>query len=114
MVGHWMGSIYGISGRRSDIRLSLGPDFRYEWMERFHNGQGQAEVGRWTTVEGETVLSLQPDLTTDRPRRWWVLAVTTCEDANTLLVLRQVILASRNLPILFYRVHCDGRGYGST
>jgi hypothetical protein len=29
------------------------------------------------------------------------------------MVLRWVALASRNLPVLFYRVHCDGRGYGT-
>jgi len=37
----------------------------------------------------------------------------SCEDSNVLLVLREAILASRNLPILFYRVHCNGRGYGT-
>jgi len=42
-----------------------------------------------------------------------VLSVRTCEDSNCILALRLVALASRNLPVLFYRVHCEGRGYGT-
>jgi hypothetical protein len=44
---------------------------------------------------------------------WAVLSVTGCEASNVLLVLREAILASRNLPILFYRVHCNDRDYGT-
>jgi hypothetical protein len=60
-------------------------------------------------------LRLMPDEPyKDRSSEWWVLAVHTCEKSNLLLVLRQVILASRNLPILFYRVHTDQeRAYGT-
>jgi hypothetical protein len=42
-----------------------------------------------------------------------VLAVHTCEHSNVLLVLRHAVLASRNLPILFYRVHGNDRTYGT-
>lgn len=42
-----------------------------------------------------------------------MLSVATCEETNVLLVLREVILASRNLPIVLSRVHCNGRAYGT-
>jgi hypothetical protein len=116
MVGDWMGSIYGSNGSRLDIRLFIDHDSRYEWTERAEPGHSSQQVGRWTLDEGETVIRFQPDATDNlspQSRSWSILSVTTCEDANTLLVLREAILASRNLPILFYRVHCDGRGYGT-
>lgn len=113
MIGDWMGTYYPTTGQRCDIRLFLDHDGRYEWKSRFDNNQERREFGRWTTEEGETVISLQPDSTDDRPRRWRVLSVTTCEESNILLVLRPIVLATPKLPILFYRVHCDGRGYGT-
>jgi hypothetical protein len=42
--------------------------------------------------------------------RWRIHDVTGLEHANTLLVLRESILASRNLPILLYRVHLRPNG----
>jgi hypothetical protein len=118
MIGDWMGSIYDVGGRRHDIRLFIDHDGRYERTVRSGSAGVQSvderrEVGCWTAADGEDVLRLQPDAADGQPSRWWVLSVTTCEDSNVLLVLREVILASRNLPILFYRVHCDGRGYGT-
>jgi hypothetical protein len=41
----------------------------------------------------------------DRPQLWRVLQVEGMEGANTVMVLRWVALASRNLPVQFYRVH---------
>jgi hypothetical protein len=71
--------------------------------------------GRWEYGEAENVLHLKPESPDDSNREfraWRVLSVNGCEESNVLLVLRQAILASRNLPILFYRVHCNDRGYG--
>jgi hypothetical protein len=36
---------------------------------------------------------------------WRVLQIVGLEGANTFMVLRWVALASRNLPVLFFRVH---------
>lgn len=62
------------------------------------------------------MLRLGPDTPDDTDRMsssWWVLSIHSCEGSNCILVLRWVALASRNLPVLFYRVHCDGRGDGT-
>jgi hypothetical protein len=45
---------------------------------------------------------------------WSILSVADCEESNVLLVLREIVLGSRNLPIVLSRVHCNGRGYGSS
>jgi len=105
MMGDWMGSNYGSSGKRYDIQFRIDPNGRYLWAVRCENDQERSETGRWTTEQNDAVLKLQPDSVADRPRLWRVLTVSTCEDANTLLVLREVAFESRNLPILFYRVH---------
>jgi hypothetical protein len=116
MIGDWMGSIYDVGGRRWDHHLFLDHDGRYERVVRREPDYERRDAGRWEYQEAEQLLRLEPDTPDESGRApgvWRVLAVTTCEDSNVLLVLREVILASRNLPILFYRVHCNGRGYGS-
>ncbi|MBX7104591.1 MAG: hypothetical protein K1X57_10955 [Gemmataceae bacterium] len=116
MVGDWMGSQYDVGGRRYDYRLFLDHDGRYEWTVRREPGYEEKVTGRWFHEEAEGVLRLESDTPDDTGRMlssWWVLSVRTCEDSNCILVLRRVALASRNLPVLFYRVHCDGRGYGT-
>jgi len=108
MLGDWMGSQYDMGGHRWDYHLFLDDDGRYEWMERGESDYERRDAGRWEYDEAESVLrSEMADESGPICRAWWVLSVTTCEDSNVLLVLREVILASRNLPILFYR--CSGR-----
>ena len=111
-----MGSIYSVGGQRCDWRLFLDHDGRYEravWQEPDYQ---RRDSGQWEYSEAEKVLRLISDSPEDSDRTsggWWVRSVTTCETSNVLLVLREVMLASRNLPILLYRVHCNGRGYGT-
>ena len=74
------------------------------------------DTGRWSYNEAENLLLLEydsPDEFEKTSDGWRVLAVKGCEDSNVLLVLRAAILASRNLPIVFYRVHCNKRAYGT-
>jgi hypothetical protein len=111
-----MGSIYGVGGQRCDWCLFLDHDGRYERTLRREPDYERRDTGRWEYDNAEKVLRLVSDTPDEDDRTsggWRVLSVTTCEDSNVLLVLREVILASRNLPILLYRVHCNGRGYGS-
>jgi hypothetical protein len=111
-----MGSIYSISGDRIDYHLFLDHDGRYQRTVRRQPDYERADVGQWEYQEADGVLRLEsdtPDEFGQTVNDWWVLSVRTCEESNVLLVLRQVILASRNLPILFYRVHGSGRGYGT-
>jgi hypothetical protein len=110
-----MGSEYDAGGRRYDYHLFLNHDGRYERTVRREPDYEQRDTGRWSHDEDEGVLLLEldtPDKSNQTSSRWWVLSVTTCEDSNCLMVLRWIALASRNLPVLFYRVHCNDRGYG--
>jgi hypothetical protein len=105
-----------MGGRRYDWRLFLDHDGRYERTIGKEPDYERRDKGRWEYEEVQGVLQLvsdTPNENDDMCNRWWVLSVTTCEDSNVLLVLREVVLASRNLPILLYRVHGNGRGYGT-
>ncbi len=117
MVGDWKGSTYDVGGRRGDFHLFLDHDGRYERTVRREPDFELRDNGKWKYHEADNLLELEPELPNDSNkefRGWRVLSVNGCEDSNVLpLVLRQVILASRNLPILFYRVHNNDRGYGT-
>jgi hypothetical protein len=116
MIGDWMGSMYGVGGERVDWHLFLDHDGRYERTVRAEPDRERCDFGRWEYDEPNNTLRLTwevPDQFNRRSESWSVLAVTTCEDSNVLLVLRAAVLASRNLPILLYRVHGNGRAYGT-
>lgn len=116
MIGDWMGSQYDIEGRRIDYRLFLDHDGRYERTVHHDPDYERRETGRWFHDIADGVLRLESDTPDESGRTsasWWVLSIRTCEESNCILVLRWAALASRNLPVLFYRVHCDGRGYGT-
>jgi hypothetical protein len=89
----------------------VGMNGRFDWS-RTTSG----ETGCWVYDEAARVLRLESD-TPDEPDstsvNWAVLSVVGCEESNVLLVLREVILAGRNLPVLLSRVHHNGRGYGT-
>lgn len=106
--GHWMGSIFSTRGKRWDWDLVLELDGAYVRRETDSTGADQTEKGKWTYEPEHKRISFAPDGADCKASFWSVLDVTTCEDANTLLVLRARIFASRNLPILLYRVHLEG------
>ena len=111
-VGDWMGSAYTAGGRRIDYRLFLEPNGTFERSTCQEPDAERVDRGRWDHKEGEEVMRLESELPDEFDRissDYWVLSVTTCEDSNCLMVLRWVALASRNLPILFYRVHLENR-----
>jgi hypothetical protein len=116
VVGVWMGSLYSAAGRRWDLVLFLDHDGRYERTIRMEPDYERRDAGRWEYAEADRVLRLVSDTPDDSDRSsggWQVLSVATCEESNVLLVLREVVLASRNLPVVLSRVHCNGRGYGT-
>jgi hypothetical protein len=116
VIGDWKGSIFGANGSRSDYHLFLDHNCRYERIVRRELDYERWDVGCWEYDEIEKVLQLRSDTPDEFNRTsemWSVLSVSSCEDSNVLMELREIILASRNLPILFYRVHCNGRGYGT-
>lgn len=114
-VGDWMGSVYDIGGRRLDYHLFLNHDGRFEREVHCGSSFELIDRGNWLENENEKLLSLESESLEElhmQQNQWRVLSVTSCEDSNAMLVLREAILGSRNLPIIFYRVHCNGRGYG--
>jgi hypothetical protein len=116
VIGDWVGSLYSMGGDRWDWRLSLFRNGSYErtaaWAhERESAGPPKSiisERGTWSIEENHSVLVLAP--ADGAMSHWGIRDVTGCERANTLLVLREAILASRNLPILLYRVHLNPKG----
>jgi hypothetical protein len=113
-IGDWMASAYSVGGNRYDFRLFLNPDGTYERVVRHEPGNERIDRGRWYHKDGDETLRLESETPDDNDlisSLWWVLSVKTCEDSNCLMVLRWVALASRNLPLLFYRVHLPGRWY---
>jgi hypothetical protein len=112
--GDWMASSYGPSGKRYDYHLFLNIDGTYERRVRREPDFERADRGRWFHKEGDDTLRMESENPDDQDRissTWWVLSVKTCEDSNCLMVLQWAALASRNLPILFYRVYLAGRWY---
>ena len=114
-VGDWVASTYDSHGRRSDVRLFLNPDGTYQQTTGRQEGHVREDHGRWHHDDGESALRLAP--ATTRPdelvgaTNWEILSVTTCGDSNCLMVLRRIALASRNLPVVYYRIHLPGRWY---
>ena len=116
MIGDWMGSSYASTGVRWDFHLFLDHDGHYERTICCAPEFELQDKGTWQYHEQDKLLALQPDIrdmSHNQLTRWRVLSVNGCEDSNVLLVLREAILASRNLPITLYRVHCNDRGYGT-
>jgi hypothetical protein len=111
-VGDWMASAYTTNGRRIDYRLFLDPDGTFERRTRMEPDDERVDRGIWRHQAEEEVMRLEshtPDPFDGISSLYWVLSVKTCEESNCLMVLRWAALASRNLPILFYRVHLPGR-----
>lgn len=103
VIGDWMGTLYGMDGRRCDWKLSLWRSGAYCRSIHASDQLAKAERGQWSTEEDRAVLALMPE--SGEPSRWAIRDVTGYEFANTLLVLRPLILGSRVLPILLYRIH---------
>ena len=116
VVGDWKGSLYSTGGRRWDLFLFLDHDGRYERTVHMEPDFERRDVGHWEYDEAARTLRLASDTPDSSDRMsggWSVLSVSGCEDSNVLLVLREIVLASRNLPVVLSRVHCNGRGYGT-
>ena len=95
----------------------LDHDGHYERTVRRDPDYEQKDIGRWFHDESQGVLRLESDTPDDTDRMsssWWVLSVRTCEDSN-----RHPGPSVGGLGELdfcrscSYRVHCDGRGYGT-
>jgi hypothetical protein len=115
LIGDWAGSLYDVGGCRWDYSLFLDRDGRYERVERSESGFEKHDAGRWKYVQEQGVLRLESDVSdasSETSGDWAILSINDF-DSNVVLILREVVLGSRILPILFYRVHGRGRGYGT-
>ncbi len=111
LVGEWMASTYSIGGVRWDHALCLSPDGTYQRTIGRQPSASSMDRGTWEHDKAENVLRLMPNRSggSDQSSLWWILNIAGWEGVNTILILREAILASRNLPILFYRVYPDTR-----
>jgi len=100
-----MGALYSMSGDRYEWTLSIQTDGTYRLVVESSGQPPENESGTWSTSAKEDVLTFSPDGDSTEPHHWSIKDITQCERANTLLVLRRLIVASRNLPIVLYRVH---------
>ena len=102
--GDWMGAFYWMGGERTEWTLHISDSGHYKRVLVRDGSEPEHESGTWVYDSEQDVLTFDPDGDGDS-HAWAVQDVTRCERANTLLVLRRSILASRNLPIVLYRVH---------
>jgi hypothetical protein len=113
LVGDWMASAYLPDGLHIDHALSLQPDGTFVWRT-VHEGRGEhTSRGTWRHDPGERVLYCEPSeprllYGPGRPQLWRELQIPGLEGSNACMLLRWVALASRNLPVLFFRVHPGG------
>jgi hypothetical protein len=106
LVGDWMATIYGVAGQRADWFLSLRPSGEFHRSVRWEGGE-RVDRGSWFHDEEARVLRLESEEGGEPTTNWAILEIRGLEGANTLLLLREVVLASRNLPLLFSRVHVE-------
>jgi len=112
-IGYWMATIYSGTGRREDHRLFLKEDGTFKRWTRQEPFEGRFDRGQWEHRKeaGDESILLKSETPNDLERArnaYHVLTVNTCESSNCLMVLRWAGLGSRNLPILYYRVHYHG------
>lgn len=106
VTGQWAGSSYATGGARVDHVLFLSPAGTFGWF--IDDGAHRwLHVGKWRHDAEQDVLVLTSadDMGNPIEASWSIHYVSGLQDANTILVLRWVGLASRNLPILFQRTH---------
>jgi len=82
-----------------DFRLSLREDGRYD-----REFDGVSDQGQWQLDEAEKAISFH-SADPEHSDAYWIMQLHGAENASTLLILCLARIVSRNLPILFYRVH---------
>jgi len=103
IVGDWIGSLYRADGGRIEWKLSIDSDGSYVRTVADDIDDPTTDHGQWTHDRESDVIKLEG--TDADSSSWCILDVTNGERANTLLVLRRLAVASRNLPITLYRIH---------
>ena len=109
LVGDWVASAYLPDGRRIEHKLYLREDGTFDWMSIGPDGQEHKSHGSWRHDYSSRIVTFDPDQKKpdERPSRWRVLQIEELGASSSFMVLRWVALASRNLPVMFYRDWCD-------
>jgi hypothetical protein len=106
--GYWAASAYSTGGVRYDYVLSLQDNGEFSESITSERSPPSLITGSWRHEPGDVLsFSFQQD-GDQKTKRWSILYVTGCETSNCILVLRELILASRNLPLMFARIHPPG------
>jgi len=109
LYGDWMGCFYWLGGERTEWTLSLLLDSTYRLTKTSGDQPSSHQSGRFVYDEADDVIEFLPD-DGELSIQYSIRDITHLERANTLLILRWVALASRNLPIVMYRVYHDPHG----
>src|SRR3569623_651498 len=109
--GHWRAVEFHMDGRRTEHELIFDPDGRFRWTQTGYRGD-RTFAGTWRHDADDVITFHLTDGPFDTDRLRW--HAENWQDSNCVLILRWVALASRNLPLFFYRVHpseCDCGGH---
>jgi hypothetical protein len=104
LVGAWKASSYFRDGRRIELTLILKPLGEFEYRSSVSSDPSSGEqvhTGKWELRQQERLLQLRSET---GPRTNSVDAYHILHYGETTLMLHWVALASRNLPVLYYRV----------
>lgn len=108
LIGDWLGMRYSRTGSRLELRLFLDHDGRYEWTQSPEGAPVRREAGIWTYDADDNAICFAPD-DNGRSSRWGIVSIF----GNLGLMLRETILATPNLPVIFQRVGDRELDYGT-
>ena len=103
-IGEWRATQFTFSGKRLDHEPGLSRLGNYRWLTRFSELQPTSHSGVFRQDRIQDRLVFEPT-ETSTPRLWKIHRLPGFDDANTIMILREVALASRNLPAFLSRVH---------
>lgn len=101
IAGFWIGSNYGIKGDRRDYAFDLLSDGNYVRRIRVQEKEWKIEEGQWH-YDGGT-LHFDPKSEPIAPTGYSTYLIPSFEDSRSILVIRPLIFATPNLPIILYR-----------
>jgi hypothetical protein len=101
VAGFWIGSNYGITGHRWDYAFDLLSDGSYFRRIRRQEEEWKIEEGRWRYDEG--TLHFDSKGEPIAPQAYSTYFIPRFEDFRSILVIRPLIFATPNPPMILYR-----------
>jgi len=100
ITGFWIGSEYGFKGERWDYAFDLLDDGKYNRRIRTKEEAWKIEEGTWN-YDGS--IHFKPTGNPIGPTGYSTYLINRFEDCRSILVIRPIIFATPNLPIILYR-----------